>query len=122
MLGDRGQVINYHHIIHSLIRKPTAFKNYRYSEELYPTENLRAGFDELIAVHGDRNGWREYLRILKLAAETIESEVESALLLLLANIEVNVSYKEEAGLMNIEKKLITDMGEFIPDLNYDDLI
>jgi hypothetical protein len=122
MLGDRGQVINYRHIIHSLIRKPAAFKNYRYREELYPTEIFRAGFDELIAVHGDRNGCLEYLRILKLAAETIESEVESALLLLLENIDVNLSYKEVAALVNIEKKLITDMGEFIPDLNYDDLI
>jgi len=123
VLGDRGQVINYRHIIHSLIRKPAAFKNYRYREELYPTEVFRLAFDKLISVHGDRNGCLDYLRILKLAAGTIESEVESALLLLLESVDVNFSYKEVEALVNIEKKLITDMGELVPDLtSYDDLI
>ena len=123
MLGDRGQVINYRHIIHSLIRKPAAFKNYRFRGELYPTEIFRTSFDKLVSVHGDRNGCLEYLRILKLAAETIESEVEAALSLLLETVDVIISFKEVEALVNIEKKLITDMVELVPDLtSYDDLI
>lgn len=123
VLGDRGQVINYRHIIHSLIRKPGAFKNYRYRDELYPTEVFRIAFDKMVSVHGDRKGCLEYLRILKLAAETIESEVESALSLLLENVEVKFSSKEVEELVNIEKKLLTEMGELVPDLtSYDDLI
>jgi hypothetical protein len=123
MLGDRGQVINYRHIIHSLVRKPAAFKNYRFRGELYPTEIFRTSFDKLVSVHGDRKGCLEYLRILKLAAETIESEVETALSLVLENIDAIISYKEVEALVNIEKKLIIDMGELVPNLtSYDDLI
>ena len=123
VLGDRGQVINYRHIIHSLIRKPGAFKNYRYRDELYPTGVFRIAFDKMVSSHGDRKGCLEYLRILKLAAETIESEVESALSLLLENVYVKFSCKEVESLVNIEKKLITDIGELVPDLtSYDDLI
>ena len=49
MLGDRGQVIDYRHIIHSLVRKPAAFKNYRYREEMYPSDIFRTSFDNLRA-------------------------------------------------------------------------
>lgn len=123
VLGDRGQVIDYRHIIHSLVRKPAAFKNYRFRGELYPTEIFRTSFDKLVNIHGDRKGSLEYLRILKLSAETIESEVETALLLLLESNCENFSHKEVAALVNIEKTLITDMAEFVPDLtSYDDLI
>lgn len=123
MLGDRGQVIDYRHIIHSLVRKPAAFKNYRYREEMYPSEVFRIGFDKLVSVHGDRKGCLEYLRILKLAAETMESEVETALSLVLGNAQVTVSFKEVEALVNVQKKSIPDMGELVPDLtSYDDLI
>jgi transposase len=123
VLGDRGQVIDYRHIIHSLVRKPGAFKNYRFRAELYPTEVFRHAFDKLVSVHGDRNGCLEYLRILKLSAETIESEVEAALLLLLEGAELTISHKEAAALVNTEKKIIKNMVELVPNLeSYDDLI
>lgn len=123
VLGDRGQVIDYRHIIHSLVRKPAAFKNYRFRGELYPTEVFRMSFDKLVHIHGDRKGCLEYLRILKLSAETIESEVETALQLLLANNSEDFSHKEVAALVNIKQVLITDMAEFVPELtSYDDLI
>jgi hypothetical protein len=125
VLGDRGQVIDYRHIIHSLIRKPAAFQNYRYREEMYPTNIFRIAFDKLIFVHGERKGLLDYLRILKLAAETMEAEVEAALSLVFESVEVKVSYEEVASLVNAQKKSRTDieMGELVPDLtSYDDLI
>lgn len=125
VLGDRGQIIEYRHIIHSLVRKPAAFQNYRYREEMYPTEIFRTACDKLISIYGERKGSLEYLRILKLAAETMESEVEIALALVLGSVEIKLSYEEVAQLVNAQKKSVTDteMAELVPDLSsYDDLI
>ena len=80
--GEGGHSINYRHIIWSLVQKPGAFARYRYREELFPTLVFRRAYDALLA-RGDRHADREYLRILHLAATTMESEVEAALELLL---------------------------------------
>ena len=82
ILGEGGRRINYRHIIWSLVQKPHAFARYRYREELFPTLCFRRAYDALTA-RGDRHADREYLRILHLAATTMESEVELALELLL---------------------------------------
>lgn len=76
--GKRQQVINYHHLIRSLVRKPGAFAAYRYRDELFPTTTFRRAYDslcKLLPAVADR----EYLRVLHLAATTSESEVEIAL-------------------------------------------
>jgi hypothetical protein len=83
--GRNGHRINYRHVIDSLVRKPGAFARYRYREELFPTLTFRQAYDALVDALG--SGWAadvEYLRILHLAARTLESEVETALELLLA--------------------------------------
>ena len=82
--GRNGHRINYRHVIASLVRKPGAFARYRYREELFPTLTFRRAFDALVDALG--SGCKadvEYLRILHLAARTLESEVEIALELLL---------------------------------------
>jgi hypothetical protein len=82
-LRGRGQQrIDYHHVIHSLVRKPGAFCRYRYREELFPTLVFRRGYDALRQYRGERADV-EYVRILHLAATTMESEVDTALQLLL---------------------------------------
>lgn len=83
--GRNNHRINYRHVIESLVRKPGAFARYRYREELFPTLTFRRAYDALVDALG--GGWDadvEYLRILHLAARTLESEVEAALELLLA--------------------------------------
>jgi hypothetical protein len=80
--GKGGHSINYRHIIWSLVQKPHAFARYRYREELFPSLVFRRAYDALM-VRGDRHADREYLRILYLAATTMESEVEAALEVLL---------------------------------------
>jgi len=85
LLGRNGHRINYRHVIRSLVRKPGAFERYRYREELFPTLTFRRAYDTLIE---SLTGWEadvEYLRVLHLAARTLESEVETALDLLLAD-------------------------------------
>jgi len=70
--------INYRHIIHSLIRKPGAFENYKYREELFPTSHFREGYDDL-QQHYPLKAVKEYLHILHLAATYSETEVDLAL-------------------------------------------
>jgi hypothetical protein len=83
LTGRGGHRINYRHIIWSLVRKPWAFARYRYREELFPTLIFRRAYDSLRNGLSERTADLEYLRILHLAASTMESEVEAALVLLL---------------------------------------
>jgi hypothetical protein len=80
--GRRKHRVDYRHIIDWLVRKPGAFENYRYRDELFPTSRFRMAFDALEEQHGRRGG-KEYLRILELAAKESESRVDEALRTLL---------------------------------------
>lgn len=79
--GQQQHRINYRHLISSLIRKPGAFANYRYREELFPSLTFRRAYDALQTRLPSRAD-REYLGLLHLAATTSEADVEAALLLL----------------------------------------
>ena len=79
--GDGNHRINYRHVIESLVRKPGAFERYRYREELFPSMVFRRTYDALVAsTLTERKSDIEYLRLLRLAARTMESEVEAVLL------------------------------------------
>lgn len=67
--GDRGASIDYRHVIEHLLRKPGAFAQYRFREELFPTLTYRRAYDRLIEQEGQRRGELEYLRLLKLTAD-----------------------------------------------------
>ena len=77
--GEGGHRINYRHVIWSLIRKPGAFGRYRYREDLFPSLTFRRTYDALTERLDPRKADIEYLRILHLAASTMESQVEEAL-------------------------------------------
>jgi hypothetical protein len=82
-LSGRFQArIDYHHLIWSLVRKPGAFAQYRYRDELFPSLTFRTLYDTLSEQQPARAD-REYVRILHLAASTSEHDVEAALTLLL---------------------------------------
>lgn len=74
--GDRGVVLDYRHVIDHLLRKPGAFEEYRYRQELFLSPTYRQAYDRLIAEQGQRRGTLEYLRLLKLTSETGPGEVE----------------------------------------------
>src|SRR6266581_4815210 len=82
LVGKKQHRIQYQHLIWSLVRKPGAFAAYRYREELFPTTTFRLAYDQLGEGECKRAD-RDYVRILHLAASTSESEVETALSLLL---------------------------------------
>jgi hypothetical protein len=76
--GEDKHLINYRHIIDWLVRKPGAFANYCYKDDLFPTSRFRIAYDilkEQSPVRADK----EYLKILHLAARETESGVNKAL-------------------------------------------
>jgi hypothetical protein len=78
-LRGRGKHhIAYRHIIDWLVRKPGAFENYRYREELFPTSRFRMAYDALKPTGGS-GATKAYLRILELAAKETEFGVDQAL-------------------------------------------
>jgi hypothetical protein len=82
-LRGRGKHrIDYRHIIEWLMRKPGAFENYRYQADLFPTTRFRMAYDAL-RENAPQRANREYLKILKLAAENGEVQVDDALRALL---------------------------------------
>ena len=80
--GEREANVNYRHVIGSLVRKPGAFARYRFREQMFPTMTFRLAYDALKRWRGERTDV-EYVRILHLAATTMESTADSALALLL---------------------------------------
>ena len=80
--GEGEANVNYRHVIGSLVRKPGAFARYRFREQLFPTMHFRLTYDALREWRGERADV-EYVRILHLAATTMEATVDSALSLLL---------------------------------------
>ena len=100
--GRSKHRIDYRHIIDWLVRKPGAFENYRYRNDLFPTSWFRLAYDALREEHGPKRGAKEYLQILALAAKQGESRVEEAIRLLLGrrdplNAEMVASLIEEGA-------------------------
>lgn len=76
--GSGKAIIDYRHVIGSLVRKPGAFDNYRYREEMFPSTVFRQAYDRLIEQDGQR-GTRCYLKILEWTAMNSEAAMEAAL-------------------------------------------
>ncbi len=76
--GRSKHRIDYRHIIEWLVRKPGAFENYRYKEDLFPTSRFRMAYDALQQA-APSQAVKEYLKILRLAAEEGETPVDEVL-------------------------------------------
>jgi len=120
--GSREHRIDYRHVIWSLVRKPGAFARYRYREELFPTPVFRAAYDALCARRGERADI-EYVRILHLAASTLEATVERVLAERLASGEA-FDYASVRALAAPEKPKVPELAVLaVPDFAvYDALL
>jgi hypothetical protein len=76
--GRAKHRVDYRHIIEWLVRKPGAFENYRYKEDLFPTSRFRMAYDALQESTPSR-AVKEYLKVLQLAADEGETPVDEAL-------------------------------------------
>ena len=105
-LRGRGKHhVDYRHIIEWLIRKPGAFENYRYQEDLFPTSRFRMAYDALRQATPLRST-KEYLKILKLAAEAGEVQVDQALRELLATEAEAVITVDSIGVLLTQLDMI----------------
>ena len=119
--GGREVRIDYRHIISSLVRKPGAFRRYRYRQELFPSLTFRRAYDALCGWRGER-GDIEYVRVLYLATMTMESLVERVLSELLREGEP-FDYARVKQLAKPEPILVPEISLPAPDLGaYDRLL
>jgi hypothetical protein len=114
--------INYRHIVAHLLRKPGAFANYQYREELFPSVIFRQAYDALAQKRPERAD-KEYLSILNLAAMGSEQDVEAALTVLLEaqQLPLLTAVRELVG--NDCPSELPDVYIPVPDLcSYDALL
>lgn len=123
LLGRRGHRINYRHVIWSLVRKPGAFRLFKYREDMFPSLTFRKCYDALCKRYEDRKASLEYLRILHLSASTMESEVEAAIELILETGSIK-SMEQVKSLMDSGNRVEPpNMASFKVDLScYDALL
>jgi hypothetical protein len=96
--GEGKHRINYRHIIDSLVRKPGAFENYRYREDLFPTSRFRIAYDDLKQRHSQRMAAKQYLNILHLAARESETAVDDILRMMIDN-DISICDEQVEALM-----------------------
>jgi hypothetical protein len=121
-LRGRGKArIDYRHVIGSLVRKPGAFENYRYREEMFPSTVFRQAYDQLMN-DDSRHASRRYLAILEWAAMNSESAMECSLRQLLdLGEELDFDRLVEMSECPVAKPL--DINIQLPDMAaYDELI
>jgi len=107
--GEGGHRVNYRHIIDWLLRKPGAFEEYRYREDLYPSTIFRVTYD-VLKKDNPNTANKKYLQILYLTAQESEVGVQRALELLLNERQsINVDALRE--MLETENKI-----EAIPDI------
>ena len=84
MPGEGEANVNYRHVIGSLVRKPGAFARYRFRpSSCFPPCTSSADLRHALRQWRGERADVEYVRILHLAATTMEATVDSALSLLL---------------------------------------
>jgi transposase InsO family protein len=122
LCGEGKHRVDYRHVIWSLVKKPWAFARYRYREALFPTEPFRRAYEALAAALPERKAELEYLRVLHLAAATLQHEVEAAVELLLAEGHLP-TFTEVRGLVSNRKPEVPEMAPLSVDLSsYDELL
>jgi len=73
--GSGKHDIQYRHIIDWLVRKPGAFENYKYKQDLFPTTFFRIAYDKLMEAHAEKTAVKQYLQLLYWAAKTGEDKI-----------------------------------------------
>jgi hypothetical protein len=122
LLGEGRARIDYRHVIWSLVKKPWAFARYRHREALFPTLVYRRAYDALAAALPERQADLDYVRILHLAASTMQCEVEAALELVLGESRLP-RYEAVRSLVSAREPEIPAMEPLAVDLaGYDALL
>ncbi len=65
--GAHGHVVDFHHVIHSLRRKPMALMKLVYRDQIFPREAYRRTFERLIEALPERAACRQMVELLGMA-------------------------------------------------------
>jgi hypothetical protein len=79
LVGTQQEQINYRHVIGSLLCKPGGFRDYRYRDACFPSLIFRQAWEQLNTFYPPRQADLIYLRVLHLAARTLECSVAAIL-------------------------------------------
>ena len=83
--GRAAHIVDYHHVIHALRRKPMALLNLVYRDQLFPREAFRRAWEALIAAQPARQACRVMVGLLALAHDrACEAELATMLDAILA--------------------------------------
>jgi hypothetical protein len=121
--GEKRHNIQYRHIIDWLVRKPGAFENYRYRDDLFPTTRFRIAYDYL-QKHNHSRASNEYTQLLHLAAMESEEGVDNALRILFETGEI-ISLKAVESILKSNEKYPSIKDVRIDEVNlsgYDKLL
>jgi hypothetical protein len=78
--GKRGHVVDYHHVIHALRRKPMALLNLVYRDQLFPRRAYARAFEALLAKESEKQACRTMVGLLALAHDrACEAELAHAI-------------------------------------------
>jgi hypothetical protein len=127
-LRGRGKHrVDYRHVIDWLVRKPGAFENYRYRDELFPTSRFRMAWDALRETAPQRAS-KHYLQLLEMAAKEGEARIDDALRCLLQHgeiVETKFSVEAVLELLNEESSLLPATHIAVADVSlasFDELL
>jgi len=81
--GHGKEIIDFRHVIDSLVRKPGAFVNYKYVNHMYPTTRFRMAYDQLLKSTTQRSAVKQYLKLLYAAKHEGLDRVDDVLRLFL---------------------------------------
>src|SRR5262252_5234102 len=78
--GKHGHVVDYHHVIHALRRKPMALLNLVYRDQLFPRRPYARAFEALLAKQNEKQTCRTMVGLLALAHDrACEAELADAI-------------------------------------------
>jgi transposase InsO family protein len=87
--GKHGHVVDYHHVIHALRKKPMALLNLVYRDQLFPRRAYARAFEALLAKESDKRACRTMVGLLALAhdraceadlAQAIDADLDTGVL------------------------------------------
>ena len=125
--GRSKHRVDYRHIIDWLVRKPGAFENYRYRDELFPTSRFRMAWDILRELTPGRAN-KCYLELLEIAAKQGEARVDDALRFLFEQGEIGegkLNAEAVLALLNEESSLPSATHIVVADValaSFDELL
>lgn len=97
--------IDYRDVIPELVRKPQAFRHYVYREHLFPTEIFKKTWNILDSRLDERTACKEYVKILKLAADSDEQEISKKLERLLIDNQLPTATAVESKTRSLVKAI-----------------